>query len=126
MRIIAKIQKVVVYIIVSKLFLYLLSDCVTNSENDSSLANSFNKQNKSNNNLLLHYLKNSKINQYKYFLDKQLKRQRLTQIKIDKKRKQKELKEIQSCFLSPKINLISLEIIENKGNYIPLFKRAIE
>ena len=98
----------------------------TNSENDSSITNSSNNQNKPSNNLLLHYYKNSKMKQYKNFLDKQLKRQRLTQIKIDKKRKQKELKEIQSCYLSPKINSISLEIIEGKGNYIPLFKRAVE
>jgi len=103
-----------------------LSNCITSSENDSSLSYSFNNQNKPNNNLLLHYYKNSKMKLYKNFLDKQLKRQRLTQIKIDKKRKQKELKEIQSCYDSPKINSISLEIIESKGNYIPLFKRAIE
>ena len=104
----------------------LLSNSVTNSENDSSITNYFNNQNMPNNNLLLHYYKNSKMKQYKNFLDKQIKRQKLTQIKIDKKRKQKELKEIQSCYLSPKINSISLEIIESKGNYIPLFKRAIE
>ena len=103
-----------------------LSNSVTNSENDSSITNYFNNQNMPNNNLLLHYYKNSKMKQYKNFLDKQIKRQKLTQIKIDKKRKQKELKEIQSCYLSPKINSISLEIIESKGNYIPLFKRAIE
>lgn len=115
-----------VYNSIQTIFKNSLSNCVTNSENDSSLANSFNNQNKQNNNLLLHYYKNSKMNQYKNFLDKQINRQRLTQIKIDKKRKQKELKEIQSCCLSPKINSISLEIIENKGNYIPLFKRAIE
>ena len=108
------------------IFTNSLSICITSSENYSSITNSFFNQNKPNNNLLLHYYKNSKMKLYKNFLDKQLKRQKLTQIKIEKKRKVKELKEIQSCYLSPKINSISLEIIENKGNYIPLFKRAIE
>ena len=78
------------------------------------------------NNLILNYTRNGRNSKYKNFLEKQLKRQRLTELKVNKMKRNKELKEYQNYYSSPKINSLSLEIVKNKGNYIPLFKRAVE
>ena len=78
------------------------------------------------NNLIIDYTKSGRNSKYKNFLEKQLKRQRLTDSKIKKMKRNKELKEYQNYYSSPKINSLSLEIVKNKGNYVPLFKRAVE
>ena len=85
-------------------------------------TNSFNK----NSNLILDYGKNGRNFKYKNFLEKQLRRKRFTEIKINKMKREKELKELRNYYSAPKINSTSLEIVNNKGKYIPLFKRAVE
>ena len=96
-----------------------------NSSHDFNLTTSSNNNIK-NKNLLVNYSKNGRNSKYKNFLEKQLKRQRLAQLKINKIKREKELKEFKNYYSSPKINSLSLQIINSKGNYIPLFKRAIE
>ena len=78
------------------------------------------------NNIILNYTKSGRKSKYTKFLEKQLKRQKLTELKINRMKRNQELKEYQNYYSSPKINSLSLEIVKNKGNYVPLFKRAIE
>ena len=96
---------------------------LVNSSYDFSITTSSNNVN---NNPAINYCKNGKNQKYISFLEKQLKRQRLTELKVNKMKRDKELKEFQNYYSSPKINSLSLQIVNNKGNYIPLFKRAIE
>ena len=78
------------------------------------------------NNLLINYFKNGRKSKYNHFLEKQLKLKRFTENRINKLKREKELKEYKNNYFSPRINSFSLQIVNNKGNYIPLFKRAIE
>ena len=102
------------------------SSSILNSSHDFSFTTSSNNINKNNNNLIVNYCKNRRNSKYKNFLEKQLKRQRLAQLKINKMKRDKELKEFKNYYSSPKLNSLSLQIVNSKGNYIPLFKRAIE
>ena len=80
-----------------------------------------------NNNLFVEYKKIRKNGSYRQFFEKQLRRQKLIEIKINKIKKDLELKENKKNNNSaPKINKMSLKILKNKGNYIPLTKRAKE
>ena len=104
-----------------------VSSYIANSNFDSSLSTSNNNNNKSiNNSLILKYYKNEENSKGKSFFEKQLKKQRYTELKINKKRREKELKESMNYYSIPKINSISNDLVIIRGNYIPLFKRAIE
>lgn len=100
------------------------SSFLSNLENSGlnfSLSTSSN-----NNNLILDYSKNGKIAKHQNFFEKEIKRQKLKELKINKMKRDKEIKEFQNYYSFPKINSFSLQIVNSKGKYIPLFKRAIE
>ena len=102
---------------------------INNNDNNNIINNDNNNDN--NNNLensilVLNYSIKKESVKYKDFLEKQLKRRKITESKVKKMKKEKELKEYSNYYSSPKINTISLQIVQNKGKYIPLFKRAIE
>lgn len=75
--------------------------------------------------MIFDYFQDKKLDK-KDFLEKQLNRKRLTEIKINRKRERIKYLESKNNYYSPKIDELSLEIIRNKGNYVPLFKRAVE
>ena len=106
--------------------IYSSSTHLINSSYDVNLTTSSNNNKIKNNNLIINYNKNGRNSKYRKFLEKQLKRKKLTELKINKMKKDKELKELKNYYSSPKINSVSLQLVNNKGNYIPLFKRAIE
>ena len=60
------------------------------------------------------------------FFQKQIYRQRLKEIKINRQKKMIDYLENKSFSYFPKINKLSSEIIKRKGNYIPLFQRALD
>ena len=78
-----------------------------------------------NDNFTLDYFQNIKSKKIS-FLEKQLNRKRLTEIKINRKRERIKFLESKNNYYSPKIDKNSMEIIRNKGNYVPLFQRAID
>ena len=78
-----------------------------------------------NSTMIFDYFQDKKLDK-KDFLEKQLNRKRLTEIKINRKRERIKYLESKNNYYSPKIDELSLEIIRNKGNYVPLFKRAVE
>ena len=94
---------------------YLDSDIVTTNQ-----KNMF-----KNSTMIFDYFQDKKLDK-KDFLEKQLNRKRLTEIKINRKRERIKYLESKNNYYSPKIDELSLEIIRNKGNYVPLFKRAVE
>ena len=94
---------------------YLDSDVVTTNQ-----KNMF-----KNSTMIFDYFQDTKLDK-KDFLEKQLNRKRLTEIKINRKRERIKYLESKNNYYSPKIDELSLEIIRNKGNYVPLFKRAVE
>lgn len=103
-----------------------VSSFAANSNFDSSLSTSNNNNKTINNSFILNYYKNEENSKGNNFFKKQIKRQKYTELKIDKKRKEKELKESMNYYSIPKINSFSNDLVIVKGNYIPLFKRAIE
>ena len=106
-----------------------VSSFVVNSNFDSSLSSSYNNNNNNksiNSSLILNYYKNEENSKGNNFYEKQLKKQRYTELKINKKRREKELKESKNYYSIPKIDSFSNDLVFIKGNYIPLFKRAIE
>ena len=103
-----------------------ISTYIVNTVNETPSISSSGNKNGQNNSLILKYYVKGKNVKYKNFLEKQLKRKRFTEIKINKKRREKELKELENNYFTPKINSLSLQIVNSKGNYMPLFKRAIE
>ena len=115
-----------------KVFLYTNSKNFFNeSEKDTSSyldsdQNTTTKKNMiKNNKLIFDYFQYQKKNK-KNFFEKQLNRKRLTEIKINRKRERIKVLERKNNYYSPKINELSLQIIRNKGDYIPIFKRAVE
>ena len=78
---------------------------------------------KQNKNLIFDYFQNKKE---KDFFTKQLNRKRLTEIKINRKRERIKFLENQNNFFTPKIDDVSEKMVKSKGNYIPIYKRAIE
>ena len=90
---------------------------------DSDLTSIKGKNNKQNRNLIFDYFQNKKENE---FFAKQLNRKRLTEIKINRKRERIKFLENQNNYSTPKIDYISEQIVKSKGNYVPLYKRAIE
>ena len=103
-----------------------VSSFIVNSNFDSSLSTSNNNNKTINNSLLLNYYKNEENPKGNNFYEKQLKKQKYTEFKINKKRREKELKESMNYYSIPKINSFSNDLLIIRGNYIPLFKRAIE
>ena len=78
-----------------------------------------------NNDMIFDYFQDKKGDR-KDFLEKQLNRKRFTEIKLNRKKERIQFLERKNNYYTPKINQLSLEIIRNKGDYIPIFKRAIE
>ena len=67
-----------------------------------------------------------KKNISKSFFQKQITRQRLKEIKIKRKKEMINNLKNKSYSYTPKIDKFSSEIIKKKGDYVPLFKRAVE
>ena len=116
-----------------KVFLYTNSKNNTfNQSNRDSSSYSNLDENTSNekiivkdSNVIFDYFQDRKKDK-KNFFEKQINRKRLTEIKINRKRERIKYLESKNNCSPPKINRFSLEIIKNKGEYIPLFKRAAE
>jgi len=100
-----------------------LKDSSDNEDSDEITTNQKNML--KNSNMIFDYYQDKKYDK-KDFLEKQLNRKRLTEIKINRKRERIKYLESKNNYYNPKIDELSLEIIKNKGNYIPLFKRAVE
>ena len=92
---------------------------------DSDVETTNQKNMFKNSTMIFDYFQDKKLDK-KDFLEKQLNRKRLTEIKINRKRERIKYLESKNNYYSPKIDELSLEIIRNKGNYVPLFKRAVE
>ena len=116
-----------------KVFLYEPRNNTTlNSNKDSSSYfdidehdNSGEKIVKNNNNKIYDYFVDYKKNKQGFF-EKQLNRKRLTEIKLNRKKERIKSFEDRNNYYSPMINEVSLQIVRNKGDYIPLFERAVE
>ena len=91
--------------------------------NDSDIMSIKGNNIKQNKNLIFDYFQNKKE---KDFFTKQLNRKRLTEIKINRKRERIKFLENQNNFFTPKIDDVSEKMVKSKGNYIPIYKRAIE